>query len=54
MGVLEIEGLEKSYSVGFWGRRQKILKGVSFKVEPGVITGFFGGQWSHSKKSILG
>ena len=44
MGVLEIEGLEKSYSVGFWGRRQKILKGVSFKVEPGVITGFLGGN----------
>ncbi len=44
MDVLEIEGLEKSYSVGFWGRRQKVLKGVSFKVEPGVITGFLGGN----------
>ena len=44
MSVLEIESLEKSYAVGFWGRKQKVLKGVSFKVEPGVTTGFLGGN----------
>ena len=44
MAVLEVEGLEKSYAMGFWGRKQKVLKGVSFKVEPGVITGFLGGN----------
>ena len=44
MGVLEVERLEKSYSVGFWGRRQKVLNGVSFNVKPGVITGFLGGN----------
>ena len=44
MSVLSIEGLEKSYAVGFWGRSQKVLNGVSFNVEPGVITGFLGGN----------
>ena len=44
MSVLEIKGLEKSYAVGFWGRKQKVLMGVSFNVEPGVITGFLGGN----------
>lgn len=44
MSVLEIEGLEKSYAVGFWGRKQKVLNGVSFKVESGVVTGFLGGN----------
>lgn len=44
MSVLSIEGLEKSYAVGFWGRSQRVLNGVSFNVEPGVITGFLGGN----------
>ena len=44
MSVLKIENLEKSYATGFWRRKQKVLKGVSFKVQAGVITGFLGGN----------
>ena len=44
MSVLEVEGMEKSYVTGFWRRKQKVLNGVSFKVQPGVVTGFLGGN----------
>lgn len=44
MSVLVVEGLQKSYRVGFWGTKNKVLNEISFKIEPGKITGFLGGN----------
>ena len=44
MAVLEVTDLKKSYKVGFIPKKQLVLKGLSFKVEPGKITGFLGGN----------
>jgi ABC-2 type transport system ATP-binding protein len=42
MAVLEIRDLRKSFARGFIPRRQEVLKGVSFSLQPGTITGFLG------------
>lgn len=42
MKVLEVRGLEKSFSKGFIPRRQQVLKGVNFSIQAGRITGFLG------------
>lgn len=42
MNVLEIENLKKSYKKGFIPKRTEILKGLSFSVSAGSITGFLG------------
>lgn len=42
MNVLEIENLKKSYKKGFIPKRTEILKGLSFSVRSGSITGFLG------------
>lgn len=45
MAVLEIADFHKTYKTGFLKRKpQKVLKGLSFKVEEGKITGFLGGN----------
>jgi ABC-2 type transport system ATP-binding protein len=43
MSAIEILGLEKSYSVGFWQKRQKCaLRPLNLSVEEGEIFGFLG------------
>ncbi|MCB0421429.1 MAG: ABC transporter ATP-binding protein [Bdellovibrionales bacterium] len=40
--VLEVTDLRKSFKKGFIPTTVEVLKGVSFSVEPGTITGFLG------------
>ena len=41
--AIEIEGLTKDYSVGFWRKRpRRALDGLSLAVEPGEVFGFLG------------
>ena len=40
--VIEVRGLSKTFSVGFFGRRVEAVKGVSFTVRRGEIFGFLG------------
>ena len=40
--MLKVKELIKDYSVGFLGKKTRILKGVSFDVENGEIFGFIG------------
>src|ERR1700736_6390262 len=43
MAAIEILGLEKTYSVGFWRKRPKLaLKPLHLAVEEGEIFGFLG------------
>jgi ABC-2 type transport system ATP-binding protein len=43
MAAIEISGLEKTYSVGFWRKRPKLaLKPLQLSVEDGEIFGFLG------------
>ena len=43
MAAIEILGLEKTYSVGFWRKRPKCaLRPLHLQVEPGEIFGFLG------------
>src|SRR5215813_608428 len=43
MPALEISGLEKTYSVGFWRKRPKLaLRPLHLEVEEGEIFGFLG------------
>jgi ABC-2 type transport system ATP-binding protein len=43
MIAIEILGLEKTYSVGFWRKRPKVaLKPLTLKVEEGEVFGFLG------------
>ncbi len=52
MNPLEIKDLRKSYKVGFWGRKQEVLKGVSFKIREGKITGFLGANGAGKTTTI--
>ncbi len=55
--VLEVKDLVKDYSSGFWGKRVRVLKGVTFNVERGEIFGFVGPNGAGKTttfKSILG
>src|SRR5690349_21108095 len=43
MSAIEIVGLEKTYSVGFWRKRPKVaLRPLTLSVEDGEIFGFLG------------
>ena len=42
MNLLSVDGLTKSYKRGFIPRPVAVLKGLSFTVPPGTITGFLG------------
>ncbi len=44
MSVLKVVDLKKSYRTGFFLTSTEVLKGVSFELEPGTITGFLGGN----------
>lgn len=55
--VLSVEGLQKSFKRGFIPRRQQVLKGVSFQLNPGTITGFLGANGAGkttTMKCVLG
>jgi ABC-2 type transport system ATP-binding protein len=44
MNLLQVHDLKKSYKRGFIPRKHEVLKGVSFSVPAGSITGFLGGN----------
>ncbi|HEY5996257.1 MAG TPA: ABC transporter ATP-binding protein, partial [Candidatus Deferrimicrobiaceae bacterium] len=39
---IRVEGLSKSYPVGFWRKRTRVLSDLSFSVAPNEIVGFLG------------
>lgn len=57
MNLLQVSGLKKSYRRGFIPRRTEILKGLSFSVPAGTITGFLGANGAGkttTMKCVLG
>lgn len=42
MGIIEIQGLTKTYKSGFWGRKRTALKGLDLEVEKGETFGYLG------------
>lgn len=50
--VLEIIDLKKTYKRGLRAKPVHALKGVSFKIEPGVITGFLGANGAGKTTTI--
>jgi ABC-2 type transport system ATP-binding protein len=50
--VLEIIDLKKTYKRGWRAKPVHALKGVSFKIEPGVITGFLGANGAGKTTTI--
>jgi len=57
MSILKVENLKKSFKKGFIPKSQQVLKGISFKLEPGTITGFLGANGAGkttTMKCILG
>ncbi|HLP43402.1 MAG TPA: ATP-binding cassette domain-containing protein, partial [Fibrobacteria bacterium] len=40
--MIEVEGLRKTYRIGFWRKPVEALRGVSFKVHEGDLFGFIG------------
>lgn len=57
MAVLEVTNLEKAYKSGLIPKKQPVLKGLSFKVEQGKVTGFLGGNGAGkttTMKCVLG
>lgn len=50
--VLEVRNLKKSYKVPFSNKKVEALKGVSFKIEAGTITGFLGANGAGKSTTI--
>lgn len=50
--VLKVDGLEKSFKRGFLLRHQSVLKGISFQLPPGTITGFLGANGAGKTTTI--
>jgi ABC-2 type transport system ATP-binding protein len=44
MGVIKVTELRKSFFSDFLRKETEVLKGVSFEIKEGVITGFLGGN----------
>ena len=42
MKLLEINDIKKSFKRHFWSEKKEVLKGISFDISSGVITGFLG------------
>jgi ABC-2 type transport system ATP-binding protein len=40
--MIEVEGLRKTYRIGFWRKPVQALRGVSFRVDEGDLYGFIG------------
>ncbi len=57
MSIIQVQNLVKSYKKGFIPKKQTVLKGVSFTLQPSTITGFLGGNGAGkttTMKCILG
>ena len=57
MSVLQVKNLKKSFWKGFVPRKHEVLRGVSFQLRSGTITGFLGGNGAGKTttlKSVLG
>ncbi len=52
MSILTVRNLKKGFKRDFWKKRVEILKGVSFKIEEGKVTGFLGGNGSGKTTTI--
>lgn len=50
--VLEVEGLKKTYRKGFRAQKVVALKGVTFSIEAGAVTGFLGANGAGKTTSI--
>jgi ABC-2 type transport system ATP-binding protein len=50
--VLEVENLRKSYRNPLTRKKLEALKGVSFKIQPGTITGFLGANGAGKTTTI--
>jgi len=50
--VLKVDGLEKSFRRGFFLKHQSVLKGISFQLPPGTITGFLGANGAGKTTTI--
>lgn len=49
---IKFEKVSKSFPVGFWGRKEQVLKEVSFALEQGSIVGFIGNNGA-GKTTVL-
>jgi ABC-2 type transport system ATP-binding protein len=57
MSILVVDSVHKSFREGFWGRRKRVLEGVSLSVREGEVYGFLGHNGagkSTTMKVILG
>jgi ABC-2 type transport system ATP-binding protein len=52
MKVIQVENLKKSYRKGFFRHLYPVLKGLSFQVESGKITGFLGSNGAGKTTTI--
>lgn len=50
--VLQVKNLKKTYRRGTFGKPVHALRGVSFSIEPGTITGFLGANGAGKTTSI--
>ena len=57
MSILTVKNLKKGFKRDFWKKRVDVLRGVSFEIEEGRVTGFLGSNGSGKTttiKSLLG
>jgi len=52
--MIEFREINKSFKGDFWKEKKKVLKDLSFKVEPGSLCGFLGANGAGKTTSIKG